>query len=177
MCVGVHCRNHNSGEATDHLQFNIIPLDDAPRGHPGTHTNNLLHRRQFNIFTIILSKIKWDIRLSITHSRLNMDIFIYTYILTYSCMIGFTDGESLKVKQVTQLDRDTVLIALGGILIKSGFKMYSLWLNYLHQSSLLWFLQTLWKLWICRAAPVKAWFQSSHSTSTLKHWVSTTKIL
>ncbi|KAB5549073.1 hypothetical protein PHYPO_G00063070 [Pangasianodon hypophthalmus] len=56
VCVGVHYRNHNSGEAMDHLQFNIIPLDDSPRGHP--------------------------------------------------------DGESLKLKQVTQLDRDTVLIAL-----------------------------------------------------------------
>ncbi|XP_060791771.1 mitogen-activated protein kinase kinase kinase kinase 6 isoform X2 [Neoarius graeffei] len=56
VCVGVHCRNHNSGEAMDHLQFNIIPLDDSPRGHP--------------------------------------------------------DGESLELKQVTQLDRDTVLITL-----------------------------------------------------------------
>ncbi|KAF4077604.1 hypothetical protein AMELA_G00209960 [Ameiurus melas] len=56
VCVGVHCGNHGSGKAMDHLQFNIIPLDDAPRVHP--------------------------------------------------------DGESLQPKQITQLDRDTVLLAL-----------------------------------------------------------------
>ncbi|XP_053504347.1 mitogen-activated protein kinase kinase kinase kinase 6 isoform X2 [Ictalurus furcatus] len=56
VCVGVHSGNHGSGKAVDHLRFNIIPLDDAPRVHP--------------------------------------------------------DGESLELKQITQLDRDTVLIAL-----------------------------------------------------------------
>ncbi|KAK3555882.1 hypothetical protein QTP86_029808, partial [Hemibagrus guttatus] len=56
LCVGVHYRNHNSREAKDHLQLNIIPLDDTPREHP--------------------------------------------------------DGENLKPKQVIQLDRDTILIAL-----------------------------------------------------------------
>ncbi|KAF7696912.1 mitogen-activated protein kinase kinase kinase kinase 6 [Silurus meridionalis] len=56
LCVGVHWRNHNPEKTRDHLQFSIIPLDDAPRLHP--------------------------------------------------------DGESLDVKQVSQLDRDTVLIAV-----------------------------------------------------------------
>lgn len=37
VCVGVHSGNHGSGKAVDHLRFNIIPLDDAPRVHPGTH--------------------------------------------------------------------------------------------------------------------------------------------
>ncbi|XP_053335252.1 mitogen-activated protein kinase kinase kinase kinase 6 isoform X1 [Clarias gariepinus] len=56
LCVGVHCKNHNSGDTMDHLEFNIVPLDDTPREHPA--------------------------------------------------------GESLELKQVTQLDRDRVLVAL-----------------------------------------------------------------
>lgn len=39
LCVGGHYRNLNCGEAMDNVQFNIIPLDDAPRGHTGMHTH------------------------------------------------------------------------------------------------------------------------------------------